>query len=331
VEQQHLIAIGGSTGAIQVLRDVLGRLPGDLAAPVLVTVHVGAHGRDLLAAILDGEASLAVTTASEGEKALPGRVYVAPADRHLLVIDGVLRLGRGPRENLSRPAIDAMFRSVAANSGSGAIGLLLTGRLNDGASGLAAIKQCGGTTAVQDPHDSEEPEMPMGGLRASEVDFRAPVPGLADLLVHLASRSLGPPIVVPDALALEVEIALGRPSDAAMMSKIGVPVPLSCPSCGGVLSQVPGPPLRFRCQIGHGFTGEVLDHEQDCRLKGAIGAALRIVDERVTLIDRMAEDARQAGRTGSQEDYQERALELRTQSETLRTALIGLRTGSGAG
>src|SRR5206468_4016237 len=100
-------------------------------------------------------------TARDGQDVQPGHVYVAPADHHLLVIDGIIRLGRGPRENMTRPAIDPLFRSVGESYGPRAIGLVLTGKLNDGASGLADLKRCGGITVVQSPTEAEAPDMPI--------------------------------------------------------------------------------------------------------------------------------------------------------------------------
>jgi two-component system, chemotaxis family, protein-glutamate methylesterase/glutaminase len=320
--EERAIAIGGSAGAVSALKRILPRLPAALPAPVFVVVHVGARGRDLLADILDACGPLKVSTAQEGER--PGRahVYVAPADRHLLVIDGVIRLGRGPRENMSRPAVDALFRSVAACYGPRAVGLVLTGNLNDGAAGLAAIKRCGGLTAVQDPADADAPEMPSEALEASDVDYRAPLADLADLIAALAREPTGPERPIPRALELEVHIALGRPSHAETVAEIADVVPLSCPDCGGTLAQLKAPPLRYRCQIGHAYSANALANEQGRWLEEALGVALRIVEERAILSERMARDAEKAGRTRSVEGYVAKAAELRGSAEVLREAAL---------
>lgn len=128
---RRAIAIGGSAGSIPVLKRLLGQLPADLDAPVFVAVHVGSEGRNVLADILDACGPYPVRTADEGLPVTCGTVYVAPADHHLLIMDGTIRLGRGPRENMARPAIDPLFRSVAASHGPGALGVVLTGYLND--------------------------------------------------------------------------------------------------------------------------------------------------------------------------------------------------------
>jgi two-component system chemotaxis response regulator CheB len=100
-------------------------------------------------------------------------MYAAPPAHHLLIIDGAIRLGRGPCENMARPAIDPLFRSAAVSYGPRVIGLVLTGLLNDGAAGLAAVKLCGGVMVVQNPADARAPSMPLGTLRASDVEYRS--------------------------------------------------------------------------------------------------------------------------------------------------------------
>ena len=112
--RREIVAIGGSAGSIEVIRQVCLSLPGDLQACVLVAVHVAASSPNLLAGILDGGGPLPASTAVDGEPLEEGRIYVAPADHHLLIDRRTVRLGRGPRENMSRPAIDPLFRSAAS-------------------------------------------------------------------------------------------------------------------------------------------------------------------------------------------------------------------------
>lgn len=323
MHKERAIAIGGSTGSISALKQVMPHLPEDLPAAIFLVVHVGVHGRNLLADIIDGCGPLTASTAVDGETAEKGRVYVAPADRHLLVIDGHVRLGRGPRENMSRPSIDALFRSVAVSYGSGAVALVLTGNLNDGAAGLAAIKQRGGITAVQSPADAIAPDMPLGALDASDVDYRAPQADLAGLITTLACEPPGPERAIHRALELEVDIALGRPCLSETIAEIADVAPLSCPACGGTLSQLKQPPLRFRCQVGHAYSAEALADQHESSLDEAVRVALRIVEERAVLTERMARDADKSGRTRSQEEYLGKAAELRRSAEVLRSAALG--------
>lgn len=323
MEHMDVIAIGTSTGGVDALKKLASGLPGDLAAAVFVVLHMPAKGPNLLPEILDARCSLPVRLAVDGERVERGCIYISAADRHFLVVDDFIRLGRGPRENLTRPAIDPLFRSVAASYGPRAIGLVLTGELNDGAAGLGDIKRCGGLTVVQNPADALASDMPMSALQASDVDYRAPLSQLPDLLTHLVGQPPGPRPLVPRAIELEVDIALGRPCLTATIQEFADPAPLSCPACSGVLSQVRNDvPLRYRCQVGHGYTALALDAVQQNDLDEAIRVALRIVEERAVLSERMAAEARSTGREQSARTFQERANEMRTYAETLRRAAL---------
>ncbi len=320
--RREIIAIGGSAGSIAVIRQICRAFPADLHASVLIAVHVGPGNRNLLAGILDSGGPLPASTAVDGELLLPSHIYVAPADHHLMVDGQVVRLGRGPRENMARPAIDPLFRSVGISAGSKAIGVLLSGMLNDGASGLADLQRCGGVTVVQSPLDATESEMPQTALRASDVDYRASASDLAALLTRLVREEPGPMLAPPANIALEVSIAMGRPSDSSTIAEIASPVPLNCPGCGGTLSQITRSPLRFRCQVGHGYTAEALAQEQEGSTDEAFRIALRVIVERAVLMEKMAHDALQAGRTAAVAAFNERAQEYRRSAAVLMDAAL---------
>ncbi|HEY3779421.1 MAG TPA: chemotaxis protein CheB [Rhizomicrobium sp.] len=322
MSRRDIIAIGGSSGAVEAVKRLCRELPGDLAATIFIVIHVGAEGNNLLADIFDSQSAISVSTAVDGEELKPGHAYVAAADRHLLVIDNVLRLGRGPRENMARPAIDPLFRSVGVSFGPRTIAVVLTGMLNDGASGLADVKRCGGITIVQNPADAAAPDMPWGALQGSDVDYRAPLSKMAALLIKLAGEDAGPPVQIPEDIKTEVEIALGRRSDTETLAKFADPVALSCPACNGVLSQIKrGPPLRFRCQVGHSYTAEALATEKEESVDEAIRVALRIMEERATLTQKMADDARRSGRDIAAASYEGRIHESRAHANILRQAI----------
>ena len=323
MEHRDIIAIGTSTGGVEALKRICSGLPGDLAAAVFIVLHMPADGPNLLPEILEQQGPLPARLAVDGERIERGCIYVAAADRHLLVIDDVIRLGRGPRENLARPAVDPLFRSVAASYGPRAVGVVLTGELNDGAAGLTDIKRCGGVTVVQSPTDALAPAMPVSALQASDVDYRAPLSQLPGVLTHLVGQPAGPRPRVPRAIELEVDIALGRPCLTATLMEFADPAPLSCPACSGVLSQVRDPsPLRFRCQVGHAYTAQSLDAVQQGDLDEAIRVALRIIEEWAVLSERMAQEARSAGREHIARSFQERAGEMRGYADTLRRAAL---------
>jgi two-component system, chemotaxis family, protein-glutamate methylesterase/glutaminase len=318
----RVIAIGGSAGAIDAIKTLCDSLPADIPAAVCIVIHVGALGKNVIADIFGERCSIPVTTAVDGERLQQGHVYVAAADHHLIVLDDMIRLGRGPRENLARPAIDPLLRSVGLNHGSQAIGVVLTGMLNDGAAGLADLKRCGGVTVVQNPIEAQEREMPLAALAASDVDYQTPLAELGQLLGMLAVKPRDPSPAPPEDVRLEVEIALGRATGTEEITRLATPVPLSCPACGGVMSQMKSsPPLRFRCQVGHGYTADALASEQEGSVDEALRVALRIVEERATLTQKMAEEARRGGFRHSAASYERTSTQSRRHVETLREAL----------
>ncbi|WP_260596630.1 chemotaxis protein CheB [Sphingomonas endolithica] len=322
VAKKDIIAIGGSAGSGAVLKRLLSDLPRDLPASVFVSTHIPAHATSFLAEMLDGSAAMPVTRAVDGQPIERGRVYVAAPDRHLLLIDGTIRLGEGPRENMARPSIDPLFRSAALSYGPRAVGVVLTGMLNDGSAGLHAIKACGGTAVVQHPLDAEADQMPLSALEATEVDHVASAADLGHLLSNIAQSDAGAGISPSDGLRLEVDIAAGVRLGSHALKQIATPSPLSCPECQGVLSEVNGSrPLRYRCQIGDAYTAETLAANID-EVDEAIRVAMRVMEERVTLVERMALDARESGRSAVAELYEARGEEYRRYATTLRDAAI---------
>lgn len=326
--KKDIIVIGGSAGSGAVLRRLFADLPADLPASVFISTHVPTHSSGYLAEALRRAGGLPVAEAVDGQPIERGRAYVAAPDRHMILIDGIVRFGEGPRENMARPAIDPLFRSAALSYGPRAVGVVLSGMLNDGASGLSAIKACGGTAVVQHPQDAEADQMPLSALEAVDADHVVRADGLAALLGEIAATDSQLGECLSENLALEVDIAMGVRLGAHNLARISTPSALSCPDCHGVLSEMgERRPLRYRCQIGHAYTAEaVASHTEE--IDEAVRIAMRMMEERVTLVTRMAEDARQTGRTAVAELYEARAEEYMRYAATLReAALLTLRMG----
>ncbi len=320
--KKDIVLIGGSTGSSAVLKAVMAQLPPNLPASLFISTHVPTDSPGYLSEMLSHCGTLPVTQAVDGQPIERGHVYVAAPDRHLLLMGTTIRLGEGPRENMARPAIDPMFRSGALSFGPRAVGVVLTGLLDDGASGLHAIKACGGTAVVQHPLDAEADQMPLAALQAVEVDHVVAKAALAPLLVALTRDDAGPARRPSDDVRLEVEIAAGARLGSARLRQIANPSPLSCPDCHGVLSEMRETrPLRYRCQIGHSYTAEALAAHGD-EIDEAIRVAMRVMEERVTLVERMALDARRTGRDAVAELYEARAAEYRRYADTLREAAV---------
>lgn len=320
---RDIVVIGGSAGATAPLKLLLGHLPAGFPAAVFIAMHVPARGTGLLSMIMATVSPLPVRQAEDGMLIEPGHIYLAVPDRHLLLQEGRIRLGNGPRENLVRPAIDALFRSAAVAYGPRVIGVILSGMLSDGAAGLEAIKRCGGVAVVQDPEDAIADEMPTNALRAATIDVTAPAARLGDVLSDLTREPAGWPRLAPADIRLEVAIAAGERADSQVMRAIADPVPLSCPSCGGVMSAIrDSHPLRFRCQVGHAMNADVLAQQQEGAVDEAMRVAFRLMGERAELVSRLAHENRDAGRHAIAAAYDLRAHEYRHYTDILRDAVM---------
>ncbi|HTI67265.1 MAG TPA: chemotaxis protein CheB [Caulobacteraceae bacterium] len=329
--KRDIIVIGGSSGSAEVLKTIVRALPEDLSASVFIATHQPAHVPSYLAQVLAKVSRLPVERAVDGAPVETGRIYVAVPDRHLLLFDGELRLGPGPRENMVRPAVDALFRSAALTYGARTVGVQLTGHLNDGAAGLLAIQQAGGLAVVQDPLDADAPDMPRAAIDLLDPDHVASGEAIGPLLAILSRTQAPASEPPPPSLKMEVEIAAGCRLGSERLREFADPVALTCPDCQGVLSEVRGArPRRYRCQTGHGVTARVLESEQGLQVEAALRLAMRVVEERIELVSRLAEDARGTGRNSVAELYRHRAAEYRSYGEILRRAVLAMMPRPGA-
>jgi two-component system, chemotaxis family, protein-glutamate methylesterase/glutaminase len=320
---RDIIVIGGSAGATAPLKDILGRLPADLPAAVFIVLHIPAQGVGVFATVASSAARLPVRQAENGMLIEHRHIYLAPPDHHLLVFRDHMMLGRGPRENMVRPAIDPLFRSAALHYGPRVIGVVLSGFLSDGAAGLNAIKRCGGFALVQDPKDAVADEMPLRALEATTVDLCVSGGRIGDVLSDLVREAASAARPIPPEIRLEVEIAAGERIGSDRLVPIADPAPLTCPGCGGVLSVLKDShPLRFRCQVGHAYTADALAKEQEGRVDEALRVALRIIEERAELVHRMASSGRQSGRAALAEMYEARAAEYREYADMIRRVVL---------
>src|SRR5215211_1730254 len=207
---KDIIVVGASAGGIEALRVLAGGLPADLPASLFVVLHTSPESPAMLADILDRSGSLPALSPKDGDRIRPGTIYVAPPDRHLLIEPNLMRVTRGPKENRFRPAVDPLFRSAAQTYGPRVAGIILTGGLDDGTSGLWAVKRLGGVAVVQDPEEAFMPSMPQSALDQVEVDYTLPLAGMAPLLSRLARTSVAEQggYEVPEELDIEVKIAM---------------------------------------------------------------------------------------------------------------------------
>jgi two-component system chemotaxis response regulator CheB len=297
VKHRDVIAVGASAGGVESLRALVAGLPPDFPGSVLIVLHLPRDAPSALPSILNRSGPLPAAAAVDGEPIRPGRIYVAPIDHHLLLLDGHLRLSHGPAENGHRPAIDPLFRSVARAAGTRGVGVVLSGSRDDGAAGLASIVARGGTAVVQDPADALYPSMPRAALTQAPTDHVAPAAKLGGLLAELTAMPLPDHRPLPDDSTLDSEVAMSNLASITT-DEFALPSGFGCPACGGGLFQIDDCPVpRYRCRVGHAWSPESLLDEQAVALEGALWMALRALEEKSELSRRMATNSvhRRAG------------------------------------
>jgi two-component system chemotaxis response regulator CheB len=325
-DTHDLIVIGASLGGVEALQRLVARFPEDLPATVCVVLHLPAGYSSKLPEILSRSGPLPAAHPKDGDPLRPGVIYVAPSDRHLLVEPGRVRVVKGPRENNHRPAVDPLFRSAALAYGPRVVGVVLTGALNCGTSGLMAIKSQGGVAVVQEPADAYCADMPRSALEYVAADYCMPLVELGSLLDRLARTPIDDSRKHRSSRALEQEVGsqLLDPNATNKAPDSGAPSHFSCPDCGGVLFELNEQGLlRFRCRVGHDYTGEALGAGQQSSVDAALWAAVRALEERAALARRMVAKAREHKQSISLTRYEAQARESEQHALLVRQVAMG--------
>jgi two-component system chemotaxis response regulator CheB len=324
--QKDIVVIGTSAGGIEALRTLVSGLPRDFPASIFVVLHTGPNSPGILAAILQRAGQLSAVCVSTTEAIKPGRIYVPKPDHHLVIQQGLARATRGPKENRFRPAVDPLFRSAAQAYGPRVIGVILTGGLDDGTAGLAAVKKLGGIAIVQDPADAVVPSMPLSALRHVDVDHCVPLAGLAALLTGLTAQPAQQKgaLVMPEEIRIEVDIASETDALEAGVMKLGEPSIYACPECHGVLLQIKAEGgdgrVRFRCHTGHAYSMESLLSDMNERTQESLGSAVRAIEEHVLLLRHFARHIGDG--SAAERELLERAAKAEEQRDLVRRAVL---------
>lgn len=290
---RDVIVIGTAAGGLEALDQLIGQLPTDLPASIVIVQHMdpGNSGEPLLRR-LGRHQGFPSKFAEDGERLKPTHIYIAPPDSHLLIKKGRMLVTKGAAENRHRPGIDPLFRSAAVSHGSRVIGVVLTGMMDDGTAGLIAVKRCGGVTVVQDPRDAAYSGMPLSALDNAKVDHCVPVADMGPLLAALVSKPHGKSKAVPDDIRTEAAIAERVLSDISQVNGLGEQVPYNCPGCGGVLWKIDERgEKRYRCHTGHSYSGLSLLASQSEKIEEMLWISLRMFEERKNLLTSMANDS----------------------------------------
>ncbi|GAB2565185.1 chemotaxis protein CheB [Kribbella endophytica] len=295
---RDLVVIGASAGGVEALRSLVSGLPAELPAAVLVVLHLPAGGSSVLGSILDDAGELPAAAAEHGTPITSGHVYVAPPDHHLLVEGDCTVLSDGPTESGHRPAINALFRSAALARGPLVAGVVLSGVLDDGASGLAAIRSSGGLAIVQDPDDAAYRGMPDSALATAGADHVLSAAAIGEQLAGLLAVPVDLRASDGPGAMLRYQEALG-----SLPESVAQAVGLVCPDCGRALSAPAGDHEGFRCQAGHAWSADALLATADHRMQAALWTALRSLDEKTALARQLEDTARGRGNENRAQRY----------------------------
>ena len=293
-----IVVIGGSLGAVEPLQEIVHKLPSDLRASVFVVIHIPADSSSVLHKILSEAGWLEAHQPADGERIEGGKIYVAPPDRHLTIEGSRVRVLRGPRENRHRPAIDPLFRTAARYYGPRVVGVLLSGRLDDGSAGLLAVKGRGGVTIVQDPREAASAEMPENAVRYAKPNFILATGAIGPKLLSLINVESEPEIManknkIKQSSANSGENEFENLNVAYPDEGEGTPSVFACPECHGVLWELKDHDLfRFRCRVGHSYTMDSLSNEFSETTEAALWAAMRALEEKAAMNRRTAESSR---------------------------------------
>ncbi len=322
-EKRDTIVLGASAGGIEALLRLLPAFTEQVEASVFVVQHTPADGQSMLDRVLGRVTAYRSAFAQDGEVISPHRIYVAPPNRHLLIHQGRVRLLLGAKENHSRPAIDPLFRSAAVERRGRVVAAVLSGLLDDGASGLLSVKRCGGLAFVQSSSDAIEREMPERAAEAlgERLDGALSAEALGLRMAQLAGTTATEGSVPAD-VQLEVEMLLGGVSALEVLAGQGPPLPLSCPECSGPLWALRDERLqRYRCHTGHTYGLDSLLSGQGNQIEQALWAAIKGLEQRSQMLNSLSRDEAVRLRPATVSLFEREAGQLRVHAQTLRDVL----------
>jgi len=293
-----IIVIGASAGGLEAIKGLVSKLPRHFNSPIFIVWHMGPGTTGILPQVINNLNTVPAVHAVDKEPIEPGKIYIAPPDRHLLIEKDRVRVTHGPRENRFRPAVDPLFRSAAYAYGARVAGIVLSGALDDGTAGLWTIKRRGGMAIVQEPADAAYASMPTNALEAVNIDFQLPIAEIAQLLIKLdngLSYKINTTMPDPDEqednrTKMEISVGLQENTSDASILELGEISPYTCPECHGVLVAInEGRRTRFRCHTGHAFSADSLLLNLTESIEKSLWSAVRGLEETVFLLNNMGD------------------------------------------
>jgi two-component system chemotaxis response regulator CheB len=323
-EPKFIVVIGASAGGLNALSELVAQIDENIDAAFFVVLHLSKKGiGTFLSDRLQKFTNLKCKVGADGDIIERGTIYIAPPDYHMMLKENKVRINSGAQENRWRPSIDILFRSAAANYCDRVIGIVLTGLLDDGTSGMIGIQKCKGTTIVQDPNEAEYPDMPLSVLSNIEVDYCMPLSQIGYIIFDTVQHKKIEGHPVPPELQIEAEIAEKALVGLEYVSKLGEHSVYACPDCGGGLWHIKEKSFdRFKCHVGHSFSQEDLLKKQSDALESTMWVALRMMEERRNLLAKIANDEGKRGLKTISREHSERADDLRKHIEILKGVLF---------
>lgn len=323
---KFIVVIGASAGGLDALTEMVQNLEKGLDVAYCIVLHLSRKGiGDFVVHRLSRVTSMLSQLAVNGAAIEKDNIYIARPNQHLLVKDNKFILGGGPEENRFRPSIDVLFRSAAVAYSSHAIGIILSGMLDDGTSGMWAIKRSGGTCVVQDPNQAEYPDMPLSVINNMEVDYVATLQEIGSLISEITKKKKGKKKPVPKDVIAESKIAETTAVTIEDVAEIGDMSVFACPDCGGNLWTIKSDVIkRYRCHIGHAYTEQDLVVKQAEVATSTLWVALRMMEERKHLLKKMQLDSEKKGYKTLSANHIERHDKMEHHVEVLKKMLFDL-------
>jgi two-component system chemotaxis response regulator CheB len=328
MNRRDIIVIGASAGGVTALIELVKTIPKDFDASIFIVLHVHPTSPSNLPQILSRFGQLDAVHPEDGDKIEKRKIYIAPPDHHILLEkEGRILVKKGPKENRFRPSIDALFRSAAYVYGPRVIGLVLSGLLNDGTSGMWSVKQMGGIGVIQDPDDALYDSMPINVQQEVEVDYTLPVKELSSLLVRLIAEEAPQVQEISayqmDLMKMEVVIAAHDHSFELGIMNMGKLTPFTCPDCHGTLVSIKdGTTVRYRCHTGHAFTASTLLSGVTESIENQLWSTVRTFEEAIMLLDQIGTNFEEAGNNEAAKQFFNQADISRKRSEVLQKQVL---------
>lgn len=322
-----IITIGASAGGINAIQELVSHLAPQLNAAIFVVLHLSTTTLgDIFVNRIQKSTHLRCKLAEDNERIKPGIIYSAPPGAHLLVKEDRVVIGHGPPENRFRPSIDVLFRSAAVSHKERVIGIILTGFLNDGTAGMWAIKQSGGYCIVQDPNEAQYPDMPLAVLESMEVDETARLKDIGDLIL-LRTLKAGElkEKEVPENVIMESTLSEKSATGIEKVEPLGEKSLYACPDCGGGLWKIQNGNLsHYRCHIGHAYSEDDLVLRQAETIENTIWVAVRMMEERKTMLAKMARQNDEKGLKSLSSQYRKHADDLEEHIAKMKQLLLAI-------